>query len=74
MFVETGKLNSRIKNLQCLLYRNVADDVLFQEHFTDLDYIDWFPDIYLFTIKKNISLETLPSQNLSLTYFFILSY
>ena len=22
--------------------RNVADDVLFQKHFTDLDYLDWF--------------------------------
>ena len=22
--------------------RNVADDVLFQEHFADLDYLDWF--------------------------------
>ena len=29
----------RIKNLQYLIYRNVADDVLFQKHFTDLDYI-----------------------------------
>ena len=29
------------KDLQCLLYRNVADDVLFQKHFTDLDYLDW---------------------------------
>ena len=48
MFVETGKKfidhfqKSRIKNLLCLLYRNAADDVLFQEHFTDLDYLDWF--------------------------------
>ena len=31
----------QIKGLQCLLYRNVADDVLFQKHFTDLDYLDW---------------------------------
>ena len=29
-------------NLTCLLYRNVANDVLFQRHFTDLDYLDWF--------------------------------
>ena len=35
-------LKLRLKNLQCLLYRNVADDVLFQKHFTDLDYLDWF--------------------------------
>ena len=35
-------LKSRIKTLLCLLYRNVADDVLFQTHFTDLDYLDWF--------------------------------
>ena len=34
-------LKSRIKHLYCLLYRNVADDVLFQKHFTDLDYLDW---------------------------------
>ena len=24
------------------VYRNAADDVLFQKHFTDLDYLDWF--------------------------------
>ena len=35
-------LKSRIKNLQCLLHRNAADDILLQEHFTDLDYLDWF--------------------------------
>ena len=35
-------LKLRIKNLSCLLYRNVADDVLFQKHFTDLDYLDRF--------------------------------
>ena len=32
----------RIKNLWCLLYRNVADDVLFQKHFTDLDDLHSF--------------------------------
>ena len=25
-----------------MLYRNVADDVLFQKNFTDLDYLHWF--------------------------------
>ena len=35
-------LKLRIKNLQCLLYRNVAGDVLLQKHLTDLDYLDWF--------------------------------
>ena len=39
-FFETGKmliLKLRIKNLSCLLHRNVDDDVLFQKHFsTDL--------------------------------------
>ena len=47
MFVETGKkfIESfpEIKNQKSvvfnLLYRNVADDVLFQDHFTDLDYL-----------------------------------
>ena len=45
MFVETRKKfkesfsEIKNKNLRCLLYRNVADDVLFQEHFTDLDYL-----------------------------------
>ena len=38
----------RMGNLQCLLYRNVADDVLFQKHFTDLDYLDWFSRYELF--------------------------
>ena len=46
MFFETGKKLiesfSEIKNLNSLLYRNIADDVLFQEHFTDLDYLGWF--------------------------------
>ena len=48
MLFETGKKFiksfSEVKNtnLWCLLYRNVADDVLFQKHFTDLDYLDWF--------------------------------
>ena len=31
-----------------LLYRNVADDVLLQKHFTDLDYLDWFSGNELF--------------------------
>ena len=35
-------LKLRIKNLQCFFIGNVADDVLFQKHFTDLDYLDWF--------------------------------
>ena len=34
--------------LQCLLYRNVADDVLLQKHFTDLDYLDRFSRCELF--------------------------
>ena len=48
MFVETSKKfmesfsEIKTKNLQCLLYRNVADDVWFQGHFIDLDYLDWF--------------------------------
>ena len=25
-----------------MIYRNVADDVLFQKHFADLDSLDWF--------------------------------
>ena len=41
-------LKLRIKNMQCLLYRNVADDVLLQKHFTDLDYLDWFSRYELF--------------------------
>ena len=41
-FIENHFLKSRIKNLQCLLYRNVADIVSFQEHFIALDYLDWF--------------------------------
>ena len=50
MFLETGKKFiesfSEIKNQKSvvLLHRNVADDVLFQEHFTDLDHLEWFPD------------------------------
>ena len=35
-------LRLRIKNMQCFLYRDAADDVLFQKHFTDLDYLGWF--------------------------------
>ena len=48
MFVETDKkfieLFSEIKNKKAVvfLYRNVADDVLFQEHFTHMDYLNWF--------------------------------
>ena len=48
LFVETGKKfiesfsEAKIQNSVCLLYRTVADDVLFQKHFTDLDYRDWF--------------------------------
>ena len=49
MFFETRKKFtksfSEIKNkksLKCLSYRNVANDVLFQRHFKDLDYLDWF--------------------------------
>ena len=41
-------LKLRIKTLWCLLYRNVADDVLLQKHFTDLDYLDWFSIYELF--------------------------
>ena len=29
-------------NMKCLSYRNVANNVLFQRHFTDVDYLDWF--------------------------------
>ena len=28
------------KNVKCLSNRNVANDVLFQRHFTDVDYLD----------------------------------
>ena len=28
--------------MKCLSYRNVANDVLCQMDFTDVDYIDWF--------------------------------
>ena len=48
MFVEIGEKfiesysEIKKKNLYCLLHRNVADDFLFQEHFTDLDYLDSF--------------------------------
>ena len=35
--------SSEIKNKnRCSLYRNVTDDVWFQKHFTDLDYLDRF--------------------------------
>ena len=54
MFVETGKkfIESfpEIKNQKSvvfnLLYRNVADDVLFQDHFTDLDYLGLSSSFY----------------------------
>ena len=36
MFVETGK-----KSLNHHFLKS-AGDVLFEEHFTDLDYLDWF--------------------------------
>ena len=48
MFVEAGKefmeSFSEINNQNTVVFveRNVADDVLFQEHFTDMDYLDWF--------------------------------
>ena len=48
MFFETRKslrnhfLKLRIKNVKCLSYRKVANDVLFQRDFTDVDYLDWF--------------------------------
>ena len=29
------------KNVKCLSYRNVANDVLFQSHFPDVDYFVW---------------------------------
>ena len=35
-------LEIKNKNLWCLLYRNVAEDLLFQKHFTNLDYLDRF--------------------------------
>ena len=30
------------KNVKYLSYRNVVNDVLFDSHFTDVDYLDWF--------------------------------
>ena len=48
MFYETRKKfiksfsEIKIKNVKRLSYRNVANDVLFQRHFTDVDYLDWF--------------------------------
>ena len=49
MFFETRKKFiksfSEIKNkkhVKCLSCKNVANDVLFQRHFTDVDYLDWF--------------------------------
>ena len=49
MFVETGKKFiesfSETKNQNCAVFvicRTLADDVLFQKHFTDLAYLDWF--------------------------------
>ena len=29
------------KNLQCLLCRNIADNVSFRKHFIDFNYLDW---------------------------------
>ena len=29
----------KAKNMLCLLYRNVANDVFFQKHFTDFNYL-----------------------------------
>ena len=41
MFVQTGKMFiksfSETKNQKSVVF----DDVLFQKHFTDLDYLDW---------------------------------
>ena len=37
-FVKLGFVGSGSE----MSYRNVADDVLFQKHFRDLDYLDWF--------------------------------
>ena len=48
MFFETRKkfinrfLKLTIKNVKCLSYRNIANDVLFHRYFTDVDYLDWF--------------------------------
>ena len=44
MFVETNKkfIESFSETENQNLYKTVADDVLFQKHFTDLDYLDWF--------------------------------
>ena len=48
MFFETRKKfiksfsEIKNKNVKCLSYRNVANDVLFQRHFTDVDYPGWF--------------------------------
>ena len=46
MFVETGKKFlesfSETKNQRSVVFvnRNAANDVLYQKHFTDLDYLD----------------------------------
>ena len=48
MFVETGKKFiesfSETKNQKSVVFviQKCSDDVLFQKHFTDLDYLDWF--------------------------------
>ena len=34
----------RVKDMKRLSYGNVAKDVLFQRHFTDLDYLTGFRD------------------------------
>ena len=41
MFIESY-FEIKSKESERLLYRNVADDILFQKHFTDFDYLDRF--------------------------------
>ena len=36
------KENKFIESFSSFLHKNVADDILFLEHFTDLDYLDRF--------------------------------
>ena len=49
LFLKTGKEVYRIifQNQEPKIYsvsntKNVADDILYQEHFADLDYLNWF--------------------------------
>ena len=28
--------------MKCLSYKNVANNVVFERHFADVDYLDWF--------------------------------